>query len=94
MGWWIDVFACALSLFVVLTNAHYLPGHLNHHEPPIGSKSFQRTAVESLPRNDKNFTNIYGSVFLPLRSAVEAIPNHLEIQRQPLRDSVETSLKP
>ncbi|XP_028131818.1 probable chitinase 10 [Diabrotica virgifera virgifera] len=63
------------------------------HMPPPGVPSFRRDSVEHVPK-DKNLAYSlppeYGSVSLPLRAAVESIPNILENSRRlPLRDAVE-----
>ncbi|XP_014210222.1 probable chitinase 10 [Copidosoma floridanum] len=80
----------ALGLLLALAAAHHLPWHLgNEHEPPADVPTFQRTAVESQP--DDVWSSAYGSASLPLRSAVESVPDHPESRRQQLRDAVETS---
>lgn len=50
------------------------------HQPKIGSPSFIRSSVESIPQNaaEKNEAStsaVYGETSLPLRSAVESIPS-------------------
>nr|XP_022917656.1 probable chitinase 10 isoform X3 [Onthophagus taurus] len=68
----------------------------NLHEPPRGTQIFLRNAVESPPlvsQSDKNlekYEEEYGSKSLPLRTAVESIPDEAQTsKRLPLRDAVE-----
>ncbi|XP_022917654.2 probable chitinase 10 isoform X1 [Onthophagus taurus] len=68
----------------------------NLHEPPRGTQVFLRNAVESPPlvsQSDKNlekYEEEYGSKSLPLRTAVESIPDAAQTsKRLPLRDAVE-----
>lgn len=90
MGWPITALCSALlALSLFHTQAHHIPGHPNlRHVPPPDVPTFQRNAVESSP-DDRE----YGSSGLPLRSAVERVPEHYEGHRQPLRDAVEASPK-
>ena len=70
---------------LTLVGSHHIPGHVQRHQPPPQAPSFQRAAVESRPA---------GAVLgLPIRTAVESVPEHYQGHRQPLRDAVEASLK-
>ena len=73
-----------------LVGSHHIPGHHQRHLPPAGEPSFQRGAVESYPGNEP----VPESWGLPLRTAVESIPEHDGDHRQPLRDAVEANYKP
>lgn len=65
------------------------------HIPPPGVPTFLRDSVEHIPKGEKNLplktqSPPYGSTRLPLRVAVESVPNVLENSRRlPLRDAVE-----
>ncbi|KAF5303798.1 hypothetical protein FQR65_LT08134 [Abscondita terminalis] len=91
----IYLFACCIHFTEEKTLRRF---KRSEHEPPPGTLSFQRSAVESypdLPRpSDRSapFTdyNEYGSKFLPLRTAVESVPDiTVSTRRLPLRDAVE-----
>ncbi|KAJ8682783.1 hypothetical protein QAD02_018575 [Eretmocerus hayati] len=67
-----------LSLLLISVRAHHVPGHRGEHqlhEPPPEVITFQRSAVERPPA--RILENLdYGAEGLPLRSAVESIPEH------------------
>lgn len=88
----------ALSwLLATLATCHRIPGHQfspfppQKHLPPDDASIFQRADVESETQDDQVE---YGSWSLPLRSAVESLPEgyYDQAHRAPLRDAVENSL--
>ncbi|XP_056636318.1 probable chitinase 10 [Diorhabda sublineata] len=70
------------------------PRFKREHIPPPGVPTFRRDSVEHIPKGEKNLPLLtethYGSTTIPLRAAVESVPNVLENSRRlPLRDAVE-----
>lgn len=85
----------ALAVLLSTVLSHHVPGHWGHvqlHVPPDSKPSFQRGAVERPP---PGVVRVHGgqshSEWLPLREAVELVPENYETQRQPLRDAVEAT---
>lgn len=94
---YITLIFCCLST----TNPRTVRQKRSLHQPPPGAPTFIRRAVESKPtfNSAKHLFGLYqeeyGSKSLPLRAAVEKVPDATEsLRRLPLRDAVEKRLPP
>nr|WNT43924.1 chitinase 2 [Monochamus alternatus] len=90
---------CAvLTFYASLTNEKVLRVKRSEHVPPLDAPTFRRDSVEHPPIFDRytdrssyyTVLEEYGSRSLPLRAAVESIPDVIKTsKRLPLRDAVE-----
>lgn len=94
MGW--PIVALWAVTAHVLVSAYRVPEYellppRQKHIPPSDVPTFQRSSVESIPYSDgvRRDNAEFGTQFLPLRSAVEALPDIIGSKSQPLRDAVQ-----